>query len=278
VTADPAPNGTTIDEADRRLAREVVAIVRDVLGDALVGAYLHGSAVLGGLRPTSDLDVLAVIDRSTTEPERRALVDRLLEISGRRARRGPARPIELTILVQSDVRPWRPPPRVEFLYGEWRRDEYEAGFVPAPWLMADLGPEIAITLAGNVALTGPPPADVLDPVPDADLRRAITAGVPSLMDDLATDTRNVLLTLARIWATLDTGDITSKDAAAAWVQARIPAEHRAPIDAARSMYIEGRDRDDWGEDLPAARATAALMVDEIRRTSGDEEEVGGSPP
>lgn len=269
-TPGVAPSEPAIAEADRRLAAEVVGIVRAVLGDAVVGAYLHGSAVLGGLRPTSDLDVLAVINRSTTEPERRALVDQLLEISGRRARRGPGRPIELTILVQSDVRPWRPPPRVEFLYGEWRRDEYEAGFVPAPWLMADLGPEIAITLAGNVALAGPPPAEVLDPVPAADLRRAITAGVPSLMDDLATDTRNVLLTLARIWATLETGDITAKDEAAAWGAERLPDDHAGPLNLAREMYLEGWDRDDWGEDLPAARATATLLVDAIRRASSEQ--------
>ena len=50
------------------VAHEVIAIVRDVLGEALIGAYLHGSAVLGGLRPTSDIDVLAVIDRPTIEP------------------------------------------------------------------------------------------------------------------------------------------------------------------------------------------------------------------
>lgn len=258
------------------VAHEVVAIVRDVLGDALVGAYLHGSAVLGGLRPTSDIDVLAVIDRSTTEPERRALVGRLLEISGRRARRGPGRPIELTILVQSDVRPWRQPPRVEFLYGEWRRDEYEAGFVPVPEPMADLGPEIALTLAGNRALAGPAPADVLDPVPDADMRRAITAGVPSLMDDLGSDTRNVLLTLARVWATLATGAITSKDEAATWALERLPDALAGPLNLAREMYLEGWDRDDWGEELAAARATATHLVSEIRRANGDEQEVGGS--
>lgn len=278
MTANAAPNEPAIDESDRRLASEVADIVRDVLGEALIGAYLHGSAVLGGLRPTSDIDVLAVIDRRMTEPERLALVDRLLEISGRRARRGPGRPIELTILVQSDIRPWRPPPRVEFMYGEWRRDEYEAGFVPAPWLMADLGPEIAITLAGKVALAGPPPAEVLDPVPDVDLRRAITAGVPSLMDDLDSDTRNVLLTLARVWATLATAEITSKDQAAAWALERMPDERRGSLNLARKMYLEGVDRNDWGEELPAARATASHLVDEIRRASGDEQEVGGARP
>jgi predicted nucleotidyltransferase len=275
-TGPTGPGGPEAPLETPPVAREVVAIVRDVLGDALIGAYLHGSAVLGGLRPTSDIDVLAVIDRPTSEQERRAIVDRLLDVSGRRARRGPGRPIELTILVQSAVRPWRHPPRVEFLYGEWRRDDYEGGFVPGPEPMADLGPEVALTLAGNVALSGPPPAEVLDPIPDADLRRAITAGVPGLMDDLDTDTRNVTLTLARIWATLVTGAISSKDQAAAWALERVPDHLAGPLNLAREMYLEGWDRDDWGDELPAARATATHLVAEIRRANGDEQEVGGS--
>jgi streptomycin 3"-adenylyltransferase len=232
--------------------------------------------VLGGLRPTSDVDVLAVIDRPTTERERRALVDRLLDISGRRARRGPGRPIELTLFVRSDVRPWPDPPRVDFLYGEWLRDDYETGQVPGPEPMPDLGPEIALTLAGNRTLFGPPPAALLDPFPSERIRRAIVAGIPSLLDDLDTDTRNVLLTFARIWATVVTDEISAKDEAAAWAVERLPADLRGPLDQARTMYLEGWDRDDWGDDLAAARATALAMVDEIRTSAGDEHSLGGT--
>ncbi|MGH3084374.1 MAG: hypothetical protein ACRDNP_10010 [Gaiellaceae bacterium] len=40
--------------------QQLMFVVRDVLGKQIVGAYLHGSAVLGGIRPRSDIDVLAV--------------------------------------------------------------------------------------------------------------------------------------------------------------------------------------------------------------------------
>lgn len=45
-------------------------------------------------------------------------------------------------------------------------------------------------LAGDTALYGPVPAQLLDPVPLVDLRRAIVAGVPRLPDDLDHDTRD----------------------------------------------------------------------------------------
>ncbi len=232
----------------------------------LVGAYLHGSAVLGGLRPSSDLDVLAVVARPTTDGERRTIVARLLEISGRRAHRGPARPVELTIVRASELRPWHVPPIVDLLYGEWLRDDFERGAVPAPAPMPDLGPEIALTLQGDAALFGPPPAEVMDPVPLADLRRAIVAGVPGLLADLESDTRNVLLTFGRIWFTLATGVIGSKDRAADWAIEHLPAEHRSVLRRARDLYLDGAD-DDWAPVMAGVVAHADVVVAEIERLS-----------
>jgi streptomycin 3"-adenylyltransferase len=256
---------TGLQDRDEALAREVVDIVRTVLGDGtLVGAYLHGSAILGGLRGTSDVDVLAVIDRATTQVERRDIVDRLLDISGRRARRGPARPIEVTVVQAAAIKPWRFPPTAELQYGEWLRDDYERGFVPAPEPMADLAVIVTMALrggaTGTAALVGPPAADLLDPVPADDLRRSIRAGVPGLLAEAESDTRNVLLTLARIWCTLETGDIRTKDAAAAWAADRMPIEHREPIDRARRMYLDGVDEDHWGGRWPAAEAAARWLA------------------
>ena len=246
------------------LADAVVSIVREVLADAVVGAYLHGSAVLGGLRPSSDLDVLAVVDRPTTEAERRAIVERLLEISGRRAYRGPARPVELTILQASEARPWRPSPTIDLLYGEWLRDDFERGVIPAPTPMADLGPEFALTLQGNRSLYGPPPAELLDAVPAADLRRSVVAGVPGLLADLESDTRNVLLTFARIWFTLETGIVGSKDHAAAWAIERLPVPLQGTLIHAREVYLDGDD-DDWTAAMPAVIATSEKLLAEIDR-------------
>lgn len=192
---------------------EIVAVAGGVLGGDVIGAYLHGSAVLGELRPASDVDVLVVSRRSMDERGRRALLGGLLGISG--SRNG-VRPVELIVVVQSEVQPWRYPPTCDFLYGEWLRDEYEAGEVPQPAPMPDLALLITMVLTGDHPLTGPRPAQVLGSVPHSDLVRASVAGIPDLLDNLDGDTRNVLLTLARIWTTLATGQIRSKDAAADW--------------------------------------------------------------
>ena len=149
--------GGLSEQRDAEQIAQVVAIAREVFGASLLGAYLHGSAVLGGMLPTSDVDVLAVIDRATTLAERRELVQRLMPIS-MPSRNYSTRPVELTVVNASDVRPWRYPPRMEFQYGEWLRDEYERddlGAEPGP--NPDLGALLAVVMLGNHPLVGPPP-------------------------------------------------------------------------------------------------------------------------
>ncbi|MFI7015632.1 aminoglycoside adenylyltransferase family protein [Streptomyces sp. NPDC050164] len=223
----------------------LVQLLRTTLGDSLLGIYLHGSATLGGLRPHSDIDVLAVVRDRTTHAQRRALAEELLKVSGVDGRRY----IELIVVVQDDVRPWRYPPTCDFLYGDWLRADYERGVIPAPEPTPDLAPLLTMVLRADAPLHGPPPADLLDPVPHEDLRRAIVAGVPELMEELDIDTRNVLLTLARIWTTLTTGSIRSKDAAAEWALDRLPAEHRPVLARARAVYL-GEEEERWDDLAP----------------------------
>ncbi|MFE9689427.1 aminoglycoside adenylyltransferase family protein [Micromonospora sp. NPDC005806] len=261
----PAPPRPALDPVTRAQVQDVLLLVTTVLGGDVLGVYLHGSGVLGGLRPASDVDVFVVSRSRTTGAQRRALVEGLFEISGRRAFRGPARPVELTVVAQSAVRPWRYPPRGEFLYGEWLRDEYTAGGAPEPEPTPDLAPLITMVLRGDTPLAGPPPAELLDPVPAADLARAIVAGIPGLLAGLDDDTRNVLLTFARIWATLASGDVLPKDAAADWALAQLPTEHRPVLAHARASYL-GEAQERWSDDLTAqVRPHVDHVRAEIRR-------------
>ncbi|MEU3404978.1 aminoglycoside adenylyltransferase domain-containing protein [Streptomyces sp. NPDC006670] len=209
-------------------------------------------------RAASDLDVLVVTRRSLDERERRVLVAGLLKVSGLT---GTVRPVELTLVVHSEVRPWWFPPTGDFLFGEWLREEFQAGGVSQPGPMPD--PAIALTtvLAGDHPFAGPPPARLLDRVPHADLVRASVAGMPELLGDRADDTRNVLLTLARVWTTLATGTIRSKDAAADWALARLPPEHRPALEHARDLLRWPRRR------LP--------LVEHLAEDAGTDEPHGG---
>jgi predicted nucleotidyltransferase len=254
---------------------QIVDLLRDVLSMDAVGAYLHGSTALDQLKPRSDLDVLVVSRRPTTTEEKRVLIDRLLRMSGRGDPSGEARPIELTIVVESEIRPWRYPPRLDFLYGDWMRSDFESGDL-TPWETPnpDLAPVITMVRSANRTLFGPPPAEVFDPVPRADLNRAIVEGIAGLLDDLDSDTTNVVLTFARIWTTLATGTVRSKDAAADWVLARLPEVHRPVLARARAVYL-GDEDDDWGDLQARLRSHVDHVLREIERLrAASESDVG----
>lgn len=252
--------------ADRQQLDRVVALVRDVLGPDALGAYLFGSAVLSGLRPQSDLDVLVVSTRATTRGDKQRLVDRLLAISGRTTPQGRWRRVELTIVVESEVKPWRYPPSFDFQYGDWLRSAFESGELE-PWpspTNPDLASLISLVLLADTPLLGPPPAELFDPVPPADSLRAMLGGMDGLLGDLDSDTGNVVLTLARIWSTVETGGVRSKDAAADWALSRLPEEHRAVLARARAVYL-GDEDDRWDDLRQQVRAHADHVVAEIDR-------------
>ena len=237
----------------------LVAVVRAVLGEAALGGYLHGSTATGRLQPTSDTDLLVVTSRPMTDDERRALVTGILPLSGRRAAGGPARPVELTVVVRDDVRPWRVPPTEDFLYGEWERARYEAGELPARRPNPDLAPLLTMVLAARRAAFGPPPATLLDPVPPDDLVRAVVAGIPGLLADLDDDTRNVLLTLARIVVTVETGEIVAKDQAAERVLPRLGTRERAVLERALDAY-HGPDYGSFADLEAGVRPCADALI------------------
>ena len=246
----------------------VVALIRQVLPDRVLGIYLHGSSVLGSLKPTSDLDLFVVTSRRTTDAERRELIERLLPISGPGDLTGRSRSVNFEIVAQDDVRPWRYPAWLDFQFGDWYRPEFVKGNF-APWDSAS--PDLAIiletVLQADRPLFGPPPSALFGPIPWADVRRAMLDSIPDLLLYLDGDERNVVLTFARIWATLATGRFMSKDGAADWATPLLPEEHRAVLVHARSLYIKGIAAEEWGDLMPRVRPFVKHAVGEIERAA-----------
>tara|TARA_R110001599_G_scaffold226761_1_gene425860 strand:- start:3546 stop:3779 length:234 start_codon:yes stop_codon:yes gene_type:complete len=63
-------------------ATQAQSIIEDVLGDSIVGIYLFGSAVVGGLKPSSDVDILVATSNPPTFMQRKTLVAQLMGVSG----------------------------------------------------------------------------------------------------------------------------------------------------------------------------------------------------
>ena len=90
------------------------------------------------------------------------------------------------------------------------------------------------------------------------------SAVDDVLRGLDDDTRNMILTLARIWSSLATGDIRSKDDAAAWALERLPGG--APGRARpRPRRLLDEEEERWHDLAPRLRPHADYVVAEIER-------------
>jgi predicted nucleotidyltransferase len=122
--------------------------------DAVVpveGAYVLGSALLGGFDPgRSDLDLVVVVERPPTAPEREAVVEAL----DRQA--PPVRKLELVVYAAGAK-----PPAYELNYPDGEGE-------PAFWFVLDA----AIAQERSRPLRGRPWRELLEPVTEAETRSA----------------------------------------------------------------------------------------------------------
>jgi predicted nucleotidyltransferase len=242
--------------------------LRTVLGNDLIAVYLHGSAVAGDLHPQSDIDLLAVTARPIEEAQRRRLIAALVKISGRHpALRGRPRCLEVMVFLEAELTTPAYPARAEFIYGEWLRDAFEAGQVPGP--LSDPENTLVLAQAGKQARpVFEPHGKVLFPaISPAHVRCAMREALPALVGNLVGDERNVLLTLARMWRTAVEGDFVSKDAAAIWAAARMPAPEAATLGLAADAY-RGKAEDDWKHRQTEAGRAADYLAQTVSMRLG----------
>ncbi|XNS21520.1 DUF4111 domain-containing protein [Serratia ureilytica] len=223
-------------------------VLTEQLGETLLGIHLYGSAVDGGLKPNSDIDILVVISKPLMSTTRAALMKALLTVSAPPDADSIFRPLEVTVLVQTDIKPWRYPPRRELQFGEWLREELLVGIVSP----ATLDPDVAILLTKarqhHRHLFGASFELLYDSVPRSDFIAALTDTLSQWKepDDWHGDECNIVLALARIWFSAATGRIAPKDVAAEWLLERLPSEHQPVLSTARRVYL-GQAIDDLSQ-------------------------------
>jgi predicted nucleotidyltransferase len=252
-----------LDSTSKEQINQCVKVVQEILGQDLLGMYLYGSSLVGGLQKYSDIDLFVVSSSATTCEEKDKLITALLNISGLYMK-STKRPIEMTIVEKSAINPWHYPPQCDFQYGEWLREPFEDGnreLWPTK-VMPDLALLITQVLLASTTLVGSIPDQLLCQVPYKDFMAATQDALSTLMSELESDTRNVLLTLARIWSTVTTDTIRSKPAAADCVINRLPEQYRPVMERAKTICT-GQEQEHWDDIQELIKPCADFMLNEI---------------
>lgn len=256
------PANLKLDPNAKKQIHKCLNLVEEIFGEDLLGVYLYGSSILGGLQKYSDIDLFVIANRSTRREEKAKLETALLKVSGVYMK-SKELPIEMTIVERSEINPWHYPPQFDFQYGEWLRKQFEHGNIE-PWPtkeMPDLALLVTQILLASTTLVGTNPDQLLCKVPYKDFITAMINALPNLMSDLDSDVRNVLLTLARIWSTVATDAIRSKPTAADWVIKHLPEKYFPVMERAKAI-CEGKEKEHWDDIQELIKPCADFMLSE----------------
>jgi Domain of unknown function (DUF4111) len=248
---DPGP-----DALPAACGREAAGLLGRLLGDDLVAAYLIGSGALGGVAPAvSDVDIVAVCATAPADDRRQAVIDGLATL----AMTWPLRGLELVLYTREAVATPARRPRFEVNLNVGPRMPFHLSLDPADepdhWFLLDL----SILRDHGRPLAGPPPREVVGPIPRRWLLEAVR-------DSLAwhqanePDLAQSVLNASRGWRFAAEGVWSSKPDAAAWARAR--GDDPATLDTALAIRAGDRSRP-----LDPARAAAfqARALAEVER-------------
>jgi predicted nucleotidyltransferase len=219
---------TQFPELDGVLA-ELVAGVRAVLGPNLVGAYLHGSFAVGGADEWSDADFLIVTGEPLAERDRPALDElhrRLFALPGHWPKHLEGSYVDRELLRRPD------PTRTKLLFLDHGSQELvwdnHCNTAYVRWAFREHG----------IALDGPPPAELVDPVSPDVLREEARARLPEWVEWAESIERwnrwygpYLVLGLCRVLWTIEHGTVVSKQEAGERAIGELDPEWRSLIQA-----------------------------------------------
>ncbi|HEV2088373.1 MAG TPA: aminoglycoside adenylyltransferase domain-containing protein [Cryptosporangiaceae bacterium] len=258
------PSPTRFPELDE-LLWELTERVADILGDNFVGANLQGSFAVGDADMQSDCDFLVPVAGPITREQEaglRAFHDEVPTRPGYWTQR-----LEGSYPVREELRtldglgrPWL------YVDNGWRTMQWSThcNTEVVRWSLRECG----------VTLAGPPPKDLVDPVPPEVLRAAMRECarrfLPDLLSwatfDIAWTQRYAVTTLCRILHTHDQGRVTSKKAALLWAEDRVDPRWSELV-----QQVLGDRELGWDPDEPPRAGSVertVAFVEYVRRRVG----------
>jgi hypothetical protein len=256
----PATTGhsTGHPDVDAMLA-ELLAGVRGELGPQLVGVYLDGSlATRDFAEHSSDIDVLVVTEDVLSDEAVAALATMHARIARGTSRW--ARELEVSYIPRRALRRFDPDdnchPCIERGSGRLTVETHDRDWVIHRHVVREHG----------VALAGPDPRTLIDPVGVGDLRNAVVSLLHGWWMPATTCRRRLdhpfyrsyaVLTMCRMRYTLLHGVVVSKPLAARWAQAALDARWTPLIQAALA----------WSSDIVPDLAETLRFIDDTRQAS-----------
>ncbi len=210
---------------------------KKILGNNLVGIYLHGSAAMGCYNDEkSDVDLLVVIHSDMSEEEKRRYMDMVVELNAL----APTKGIELSIIKKSICKPFVYPTPFELHFSvahlEWYKSNPQDYVLKMNGTDKDLAAHITILYHRGVCLWGEEIHDVFEEVNEKAYFDSIWYDIECAEEDILETPVYVILNLCRVLAFKQEKLILSKQEGGIWGLSHVPEAYRSLIQQALDEY------------------------------------------
>ena len=237
-----------------------------ILRGSLTGVYLHGSSVMGCFNPQkSDIDLITVVERPLSDPVKRELMEMTVACSAI----GPAKGIEMSVVLREVCSPFVYPTPFELHFSEGHLERYRSD--PEAYIRSmkgtdkDLAAHFTIINRRGKRICGAPIEEVFAEVPDRDYMDSILYDVENAAEEITKYPMYLTLNLARVLAYAEDKLVLSKKEGGEWAAERLPAEYRPLIGEALREYGESEEA---VYDNALAVRFAGYVLDRIGRACG----------
>ncbi|MDP9202759.1 MAG: DUF4111 domain-containing protein [Gemmatimonadota bacterium] len=237
---------------------------RGILGDQLVGAYLFGSATTADFDRESDVDVVVVTADKLPDETFAALHTMHARIAAIDS--WCATQLEVSYIPRRAIRRYDPADALHPRLDRGKEETLHMMRHDADWVV-----QRHLIRERGLALLGPAPGTLIDPVSPDDLRRAMLELLPEWLGPMVEDPPHVrtrgyqsfiVLSTCRILYTLEHGNVLSKRAAALWGEKTLDARWTPLI---RGAWI-GRQNHNTAPDAQDLTETWAFIRYAIERS------------
>ena len=222
-----------------QLLNKIIDGYKRILGENLVGIYLHGSLAFGCFTlGKSDIDFIAVVDDEPTPSEKAEMIKLLLKLDAE----APPKGFEMSVVPRSVCERFVYPTPYFLHFSNGHKQSYiddiEGHIAVLHGDDRDLAAHFTVIRAVGKTLCGAPISEVFGDVPQRYYLDSILFDIENAEEDILEDPVYITLNLCRIMGYLNGAGVLSKLDGGQWGLRHLP-EYGGIIKAALAEYSGG---------------------------------------
>lgn len=225
-----------------QLLNKITEGYKRILGENLVGIYLHGSLALGCFTwDKSDIDFIAVVENEPAPFEKAEIIKLLLKLDAD----APPKGLEMSVVPRSACERFVYPTPYYLHFSNGHKQSYiddlEGHIAMLHGVDRDLAAHFTVIRAVGKTLFGAPISEVFGNVPPSDYLDSILSDIENAEEDILEDPVYITLNLCRIMGYLKGAGVLSKLDGGKWGLEHLP-EYGDVINAALTEYSGGEKK------------------------------------